>query len=60
MIISEGGAVILLSGYSKSGDITSIGRGGSDATVATQNIDTDSCEIILTLKEYIHSQKKYL
>ena len=47
--LSEGGVAIIpgFQGISKSGDITSIGRGGSDATaVAIAKIfDTDSCEI---------------
>ena len=47
--VSEGGVAIIpgFQGISKSGDITSIGRGGSDATaVAIAKIfDTDSCEI---------------
>jgi aspartate kinase len=47
--LSEGGVAVIpgFQGISKSGDITSIGRGGSDATaVAIAKIfDTDSCEI---------------
>jgi len=47
--LSEGGVAIIpgFQGISKSGEITSIGRGGSDATaVAVAKIfDTDSCEI---------------
>ena len=47
--ISSGGVAIIpgFQGISKSGDITSIGRGGSDATaVAIAKIfNTDSCEI---------------
>ena len=47
--LSKGGVVVIpgFQGISKSGDITSIGRGGSDATaVAIAKIfDTDSCEI---------------
>ena len=47
--LSEGGVVIIpgFQGISKTGDITSIGRGGSDATaVAVAKIfNTDSCEI---------------
>ncbi len=47
--LSEGGVAIIpgFQGISKSGDITSIGRGGSDATaVAIAKIfETDSCEI---------------
>ena len=47
--LSEGGVAIIpgFQGISKSGEITSIGRGGSDATaVAIAKIfDTDSCEI---------------
>tara|TARA_B100000579_G_scaffold7759_1_gene5886 strand:+ start:185 stop:1396 length:1212 start_codon:yes stop_codon:yes gene_type:complete len=47
--LSEGGVAIIpgFQGISKSGDITTIGRGGSDATaVAIAKIfNTDSCEI---------------
>tara|TARA_B100000945_G_scaffold290895_1_gene264984 strand:+ start:51 stop:1262 length:1212 start_codon:yes stop_codon:yes gene_type:complete len=47
--LSEGGVAVIpgFQGISKSGDITSIGRGGSDATaVAIAKIfQTDSCEI---------------
>ena len=47
--ISLGGVAVVpgFQGISKSGDITSIGRGGSDATaVAIAKIfQTDSCEI---------------
>ena len=47
--LSEGGVAVIpgFQGISKSGDITSIGRGGSDATaVAIAKIfNTDSCEI---------------
>ena len=47
--LSEGGVAIIpgFQGISKSGEITSIGRGGSDATaVAIAKIfNTDSCEI---------------
>ena len=47
--ISDGGVAVIpgFQGISKSGDITSIGRGGSDATaVAIAKIfNTDSCEI---------------
>ena len=47
--LSEGGVAVIpgFQGISKSGDITSIGRGGSDATaVAIAKIfETDSCEI---------------
>ena len=47
--ISDGGIAVIpgFQGISKSGDITSIGRGGSDATaVAIAKIfNTDSCEI---------------
>ncbi len=47
--LSEGGVAVIpgFQGISKLGDITSIGRGGSDATaVAIAKIfDTDSCEI---------------
>ena len=47
--LSEGGVAVIpgFQGVSKSGDITSIGRGGSDATaVAVAKIfQTDSCEI---------------
>ena len=47
--LSEGGIAVIpgFQGISKSGEITSIGRGGSDATaVAIAKIfETDSCEI---------------
>ena len=47
--LEEGGVAVIpgFQGVSKSGDITSIGRGGSDATaVAIAKIfDTDTCEI---------------
>jgi aspartate kinase len=47
--LSEGGVAIIpgFQGVSKTGDITTIGRGGSDATaVAVAKIfDTDTCEI---------------
>ena len=47
--LSEGGIAVIpgFQGISKSGDITSIGRGGSDATavVIAKIFETDSCEI---------------
>ena len=47
--LSEGGIAVVpgFQGISKSGDITSIGRGGSDATavVIAKIFETDSCEI---------------
>ena len=41
--------------YLKDGDITTIGRGGSDATVAAiaKIFQTDFCEFIQTWMEYI-------
>ncbi len=47
--LSEGGVAVIpgFQGVSKSGDITSIGRGGSDATavVIAKIFQTDSCEL---------------
>jgi len=47
--LSEGGVAVVpgFQGVSKSGDITSIGRGGSDATavVIAKIFQTDSCEL---------------
>ena len=47
--LSEGGVAIIpgFQGISKSGDITTIGRGGSDATAEAiaKIFNTDSCEI---------------
>ena len=47
--LSEGGIAVVpgFQGISKSGDITSIGRGGSDATavVIAKIFETDTCEI---------------
>ncbi len=47
--LSDGGIAVIpgFQGISKSGDITSIGRGGSDATavVIAKIFETDSCEI---------------
>ncbi len=47
--LSEGGVAVVpgFQGVSKSGDITSIGRGGSDATavVIAKIFETDSCEL---------------
>jgi len=60
--LSEGGVAVIpgFQGISKSGDITSIGRGGSDATaVAIAKIfDTDSCEIYTDVEGVYSSDPK--
>tara|TARA_B100000945_G_scaffold300705_1_gene282798 strand:- start:23 stop:889 length:867 start_codon:yes stop_codon:yes gene_type:complete len=60
--ISEGGVAVIpgFQGISKLGDITSIGRGGSDATaVAVAKIfDTDSCEIYTDVEGVYSSDPK--
>ena len=60
--LSEGGVAVIpgFQGISKSGDITSIGRGGSDATaVAIAKIfDTDSCEIYTDVEGIYSSDPK--
>ena len=60
-LLEDGVAVIPgFQGISKSGDITSIGRGGSDATaVAIAKIfDTDSCEIYTDVEGVYSSDPK--
>ena len=60
--LSKGGVAVIpgFQGISKSGDITSIGRGGSDATaVAIAKIfDTDSCEIYTDVEGVYSSDPK--
>ena len=60
--LSKGGVAVIpgFQGISKSGDITSIGRGGSDATaVAIAKIfDTDSCEIYTDVEGIYSSDPK--
>ncbi len=60
--LSEGGVAVIpgFQGISKSGDITSIGRGGSDATaVAIAKIfNTDSCEIYTDVEGVYSSDPK--
>ena len=60
--LSEGGVAVIpgFQGISKLGDITSIGRGGSDATaVAVAKIfDTDSCEIYTDVEGVYSSDPK--
>ena len=60
--LSKGGVAVIpgFQGISKSGDITSIGRGGSDATaVAIAKIfNTDSCEIYTDVEGVYSSDPK--
>ena len=60
--LSEGGVAVIpgFQGISKLGDVTSIGRGGSDATaVAVAKIfDTDSCEIYTDVEGVYSSDPK--